>query len=56
MTVVKTGLEKNGKCATACETYLEIIRELGQSQEIIIKLEENVGLDKNTMFRQDCNR
>ena len=52
VTVVKKGLEKNGKCATASETYLEIIRELGQSREIIIKLEENVGLDKNTMFRQ----
>jgi RNA polymerase primary sigma factor len=52
VTVVKKGLEKNGKCSTASETYLEIIRELGESQEIIIKLEENVGLDKNTMFRQ----
>jgi len=45
-------LETNGKRATACETYLEILRELGQSREIIIKLEENVGLDKNTSFRQ----
>src|SRR5271157_3665417 len=52
VTVIKKGLEKNGKCSTASETYLEIIRELGESQEIIIKLEENVGLDKNTMFRQ----
>jgi RNA polymerase primary sigma factor len=52
VTVVKNGLEKNGKCATASETYLEIIRELGQSREIINKLEENVGLDENTKFRQ----
>ena len=52
VTVVKKELEKNGKCATAAETYLEIIRELGQSREIISKLEENVGLDKNTLFRQ----
>ena len=52
VTIVKKGLEKNGKCATASETYLEIIRELGKSREIIIKLEENVGLDENTMFRQ----
>jgi RNA polymerase primary sigma factor len=52
VTVVKKGLEKNGKCSTASEIYLEIIRELGESQEIIIKLEENIGLDKNTMFRQ----
>ncbi len=50
--LVKKGLEKNGRCATASETYLEIIRELGRSWEIIIKLEENVGLDKNTRFRQ----
>jgi RNA polymerase primary sigma factor len=53
--VVKKGLGKNGKCAAASETYLDIIRELGESQEIIIKLEENVGLDKNTMFRQIVN-
>jgi RNA polymerase primary sigma factor len=38
--------------ATASETYLEIIRELGRSREIINKLEENVGLDENTKFRQ----
>ena len=50
--LVKKGLEKNGRGATASETYLEIIRELGRSWEIIIKLEENVGLDENTMF---CN-
>ena len=49
--LVKKGLEKNGKC-TASETYLEIIRELGQSWEIIVKLEENVGIDKNTRFCQ----
>ena len=52
VTVVKKGLEKNSKSGTAAETYLEIIRELGKSWEIIIKLEENIGLDKNTMFRQ----
>jgi RNA polymerase primary sigma factor len=50
--LVKKGLEKDGRCVTASETYLEIIRELGRSWEIIIKLEENVGLDKNTGFRQ----
>jgi len=50
--VVKKGLEKNCKCATASETYREIIRELGQSWEIINKLEENVGLDENTKFDQ----
>jgi RNA polymerase primary sigma factor len=50
--VVKLELEKNGRCATACETYLEIIRELGQSSEIILKLQENVGLDENTKFSQ----
>ncbi|MCX6003908.1 MAG: sigma-70 family RNA polymerase sigma factor, partial [Chloroflexi bacterium] len=52
VTVVKQGLEKNGRCATASETYLEIIRGLGQSWEIILKLKENVGLDENTKFRQ----
>ena len=52
VTVVKKGLEKNGKCVTASETYLEIIRELGQSREIINKLEENVGLDEDTKFSQ----
>jgi RNA polymerase primary sigma factor len=50
--VVKQGLEKNGRPATASETYLEIIRELGQSWEIILKLQENVGLDEHTRFRQ----
>jgi RNA polymerase primary sigma factor len=50
--IVKKGLEKNGICATASETYLEIIRELGKSREIMLKLEENVGLDENTKFRQ----
>jgi RNA polymerase primary sigma factor len=45
VTMVKQGLEKNGRLATASETYLEIIRELGQSWEIILKLQENVGLD-----------
>jgi RNA polymerase primary sigma factor len=50
--MVKKGLEKNGIRATASETYLELIRELGKSQEIMLKLEENVGLDENTKFRQ----
>jgi RNA polymerase primary sigma factor len=50
--MVKSGLQKNGMYATASETYLEIIRELGRSREIINKLEENVGLDENTKFRQ----
>jgi len=50
--MVKKGLEKNGIGATASETYLEIIRELGKSREIMFKLEENIGLDKNTKFCQ----
>jgi RNA polymerase primary sigma factor len=50
--MVKKGLEKNGICATASETYLEIIRELGKSREIMFKFEENIGLDDNTKFRQ----
>jgi len=50
--LVKKGLQKNGICATASETYLEIIRELGKSREIMFKLEENIGLDKNTKFCQ----
>ena len=50
--MVKKELEKNGIGVTASETYLEIIRELGKSREIMLKLEENVGLDENTKFRQ----
>jgi hypothetical protein len=42
--MVKKGLEKNGIGATASETYLEIIRELGKSQEIMLKWLAFTGL------------
>ncbi len=55
ITEVKRGLEKQGKHATASEIFLEIIRELGQSFEIIHQLQERVGLPANAKFRQVIN-
>ena len=52
---VKRGLEKQGKHATASEIFLEIIRELGQSFEIIHQLQERVGLPASAKFLQVIN-
>ena len=49
---VKQKLPNEGRPIAASQIYLEIIRELGQSWEIIQKLEENLGLSENSKFRQ----
>jgi RNA polymerase primary sigma factor len=49
---VRRELEKSGKQGTAHEVFREIIRDLGQSWEIIHKLQENVGLPRSTSFQQ----
>ncbi len=49
---VKYELETQGKQATASQVFREIIRELGQSSEIIHMLQENLGLPENTSFHQ----
>ena len=45
-------LQNQGLHAIGSQIYLEIIRELGQSWEIIYKLQENLGLEENSKFRQ----
>ena len=49
---IKEALEKQESRSTACQVFQEIIRELGQSSEIIHKLQENVGLPENISFYQ----
>ena len=49
---VKRILDAQGKRPTASEMYLEIIRELGQSYEIINALREYLQISANTKFRQ----
>ena len=49
---IERKLQKQGLRTDASKIYLEIIRELGQSWEIIHKLQENLGLSENTKFRQ----
>jgi RNA polymerase primary sigma factor len=49
---VKHKLEMQGDRATASQVFQEIIKDLGQSWEIIQKLQENVGLPENTSFHQ----
>jgi RNA polymerase primary sigma factor len=45
-------LQNQGQDTIASQIYLEIVRELGQSWEIIHKLQENLGLAENRKFRQ----
>jgi RNA polymerase primary sigma factor len=45
-------LQNQGHDTIASQIYLEIVRELGQSWEIIHKLQENLGLAENRKFRQ----
>jgi len=52
---VKRELEKQGKRATASEIFLTVIRDLGQSFEIIHQLQERVKLPANAKFRQIIN-
>jgi len=49
---IERKLQSKGERATASQIYLEIIRELGQSREIIQKLQENLGLAENNRFCQ----
>jgi RNA polymerase primary sigma factor len=49
---IKEELEKQGTQAAASQVFQEIIRELGQSSEIILQLQENLGLPENTSFHQ----
>jgi RNA polymerase primary sigma factor len=52
ISTVKHRLEMQGNHATASKIFQEIIKDLGQSWEIIQKLQENVGLPGNTSFYQ----
>ncbi len=52
VSLVKQGLEKQGKHASASLVFLEIISELGLSWEIIRKLQEYVGIPAHTLFQQ----
>ena len=49
---IERKLQKQGLSTDASQIYLEIVRELGQSWEIIHKLQENLGLAENSKFRQ----
>jgi RNA polymerase primary sigma factor len=49
---IERKLQKQGLNTDASQIYLEIVRELGQSWEIIHKLQENLGLAENSKFRQ----
>jgi RNA polymerase primary sigma factor len=49
---IELKLQNEGQRPVASRVYLEIVRELGQSWEIINKLQENLGLDENHKFRQ----
>jgi RNA polymerase primary sigma factor len=49
---IERKLQNQDQRTAASQIYLEIIRELGQSWEIIHKLQENLGLSENTKFRQ----
>jgi RNA polymerase primary sigma factor len=49
---IERKLQKQGLSTDASQIYLEIVRELGQSWEIIHKLQENLGLVENSKFRQ----
>ncbi len=47
---IERKLQNQGQRTSGCLIYLEIIRELGQSWEIIGKLQENLGLAGNNKF------
>ena len=49
---IEQKLQKQDQHIIASQIYLEIIRGLGQSWEIIHKLQDNLGLAENSKFRQ----
>ncbi len=49
---IERKLQNQGRRTIASQIYLEIVRELGQSWEIIHKLQENLGLAEDGKFRQ----
>jgi RNA polymerase primary sigma factor len=49
---IERKLQKQGLSTDASQIYLEIVRELGQSWEIMHKLQEKLGLAENSKFRQ----
>jgi RNA polymerase primary sigma factor len=49
---IERKLQNQGRRTSASQIYLEIVRELGQSSEIIHKLQGNLGLAENSKFRQ----
>ena len=49
---IEQKLQNQGQHTVASQIYLEIVRELGQSWEIIHKIQENLGLAENSKFRQ----
>ena len=49
---IERKLQNQGLRTDASQIYLEIVRELGQSWEIIHKLQENLGLAENSKFRK----
>jgi len=49
---IERKLQKQGLNIDAGQIYLEIVRELGQSWEIIHKLQENLSLAENSKFRK----
>jgi RNA polymerase primary sigma factor len=49
---IERKLQKQGLSTDAGQIYLEIIRELGKSWEIIHKLQEYLGLAENSKFRK----
>ena len=49
---IERKLQKQDISIDASQIYLEIVRELGQSWEIIHKLQENLGLAENNKFRK----
>ena len=49
---IERKLQKQDISIDASQIYLEIVRELGQSWEIIHKLQENLGLAENNKLRK----
>jgi len=50
ISAISSGLENQGIQVTAVQIFLEIIRELGQSSQIISKLQQNLDLPEKTGF------
>jgi RNA polymerase primary sigma factor len=52
VSAIRHGLEIEGSQVSASRIFLEIIKDLGLSWEIIRQLQESVGLPQNTGFQQ----